>query len=170
MTWTMKRVVSLFGLMAAAFMAFGCKKESAEPTPAASVAQPVAPAPVATIAPDLREEPAAAPAEPEPEPTVGQPAPGAAPAKEGATATQAAPAASEAPKPSVPSGYTAIQRCCNALAAAAKKEGRTKNQYTAASAVCTGLAQKVKTGAATAAGAKTTLRAQLQGVPMPGGC
>ena len=159
MTGAMKRVVSLCGLMAAAFMAMGCKKESAEPTPAASVAQPVAPAPVATIAPDLREEPAAAPTEPEPEP----PPP--------ASATQAAPAASEAPKqPSIPSGYTTIQRCCNALAAEAKKDGRGKNQYSAASAVCTGLAQKVKTGAATVAGAKTTLRAQLQGVPMPGGC
>ena len=157
MTGAMKRVVSRFGLMAAAFMAMGCNKESAEPTPAASVAQPVAPAPVASIAPDLREEPAE-PEEPEAPPP--------------ASATQAAaPAASEAPKQaSIPSGYSTIQRCCNALAAEAKKDGRGKNQYSAASAVCTGLAQKVKTGAATAAGAKTTLRAQLQGVPMPGGC
>src|SRR5687767_9629606 len=126
----MKRMVSLCGLMAA-FVAMGCKKESAEPTPAASVVQPVAPAPVASIAPDFREEPAAAPAEPEPEP----PPP----------ASQAAGATSDAPKqPSIPSGYSTIQRCCNALAAEAKKDGRGKNQYSAASAVCIGLAQKVK--------------------------
>jgi hypothetical protein len=46
----------------------------------------------------------------------------------------------------------------------------TKDRYSAASSVCKRLAGLVKDGTANAASARTTLRAQLQGVPIPGGC
>lgn len=63
-----------------------------------------------------------------------------------------------------------VQACCNALNAAAKKPGMTQNKYKAAAAVCSGIAARVKKGAANAASARTTIRAQLQGVPIPSGC
>jgi len=64
----------------------------------------------------------------------------------------------------------AIEACCGALATEAKKPGPHSNKYKSAAAVCSGIAASVKKGAADAASARTTIRAQLQGVPVPGGC
>lgn len=66
--------------------------------------------------------------------------------------------------------YKAIMNCCGALANAAKKPGMKQNQYKSAAGVCGGIAQKVKSGAANAAAARTLIRAQLAGAPVPGGC
>jgi len=57
-----------------------------------------------------------------------------------------------------------------ALSAAAKKGGNSKNQYTAAAAVCKGLDAQIKKGSANLASARVTLRAQLAGAPVPNGC
>lgn len=67
-------------------------------------------------------------------------------------------------------GAVSIQRCCSALARAAKSDTKNKNRYDAARTVCVGLAQQVKVGKAEINATMTTLRAQLQGVPLPNGC
>ncbi len=64
----------------------------------------------------------------------------------------------------------AVEACCGALAAESKKTGPNSNKYKSAAAVCSGIAASVKKGVADAASAKTTIRAQLTGVPIPGGC
>ena len=137
--------------MAAALFATGCKKKEEEAAPAASAAVEPPPAPSAAA---NTEEPTS-----DDEPDAG---------------AAASPAPSAAPKPKVPSGshaaFQSLSRCCGALAARAKKKDRNTNKYSAASAVCSGLAQQVKKGKANLSAARTTLRAQLQGVPIPGGC
>lgn len=66
--------------------------------------------------------------------------------------------------------YKAIMNCCGALANEAKKPGMKQNQYKSAAGVCGGIAQKVKSGSANAAAARTLIRAQLAGAAVPGGC
>jgi hypothetical protein len=66
--------------------------------------------------------------------------------------------------------YKAIMNCCSALANEAKKPGIKQNQYKAAAGVCGGIAQKVKSGSANAGAARTLIRAQLAGAPVPGAC
>jgi hypothetical protein len=63
-----------------------------------------------------------------------------------------------------------IKGCCAALARQAAQAEKHVNRYKAAAAVCSGLAQSVNAGTASAGAARTTLRAQLQGIPIPGGC
>ena len=65
-----------------------------------------------------------------------------------------------------------VQSCCSALLAASTNpnSGHAKNKYAAAATTCAGLEQAIKTGKANAAAARVTLRAQLVGVPVPGGC
>lgn len=83
----------------------------------------------------------------------------------------ASPSPSASAKPSATSTEAAaILKCCSALDAAAQKDNLHKSRYSSASAVCKGLAAQVKSGAANPTSVKTTLRAQLQGVPIPGGC
>jgi hypothetical protein len=66
--------------------------------------------------------------------------------------------------------YKSIMACCNALANEAKKPGLKQNQYKTAAGVCGGIAQKVKGGSANAGAARTLIRAQLAGAPVPGSC
>jgi hypothetical protein len=65
-----------------------------------------------------------------------------------------------------------VQACCTALAEAAKKSSKPKEQqrYGSAASVCAGLEKALKSGRANLAATKVTLRAQLAGVPVPGGC
>jgi hypothetical protein len=89
-------------------------------------------------------------------------------------AAEAAPAgdagaAPDAGKKTVNPGAS-IKGCCAALARAATTAEKHVNRYKAAAAVCNGLAQSVNAGTASAGAARTTLRAQLQGIPIPGGC
>jgi hypothetical protein len=144
----MKWILTLGCLLALA----GCKKEEA-PAAAAS-AVPSAPpavsiAPLPTAAPSASAEPSAS---------------------AGAAPTTAAAAAEEPKKAAIPSG--SVQACCNALSAASAnpKSGHAKNKYASAATTCAALEQAIKTGKATMAGATLTLRAQLIGVPVPGGC
>jgi hypothetical protein len=143
------------------------KKAEDEPTAtgAASVVaapEPTPPAPAPTPAPTPETTPS--PEAPEASPTAAAPSPAD-------STIAAAPSASAEPeKKPVLSAAASIQRCCTALDGAAEKGGLTKNQYAAASSVCKRLAGMVKEGSANAASVRTTLRAQLQGVPLPGGC
>jgi hypothetical protein len=145
----------------------GCKKKSDDAAPAASqVALPSA-APAASIAPATEPSDTA-------QASASAAAPSAAPTP--AAAAAAAPKATASAEPAkavtrtANTGYLTIQRCCNALAAAAKKPGLKHNRYQAAAAVCSGIAAQAKKGNANPAAARTTIRAQLQGVPVPGGC
>lgn len=65
-----------------------------------------------------------------------------------------------------------ISGCCSALKSeAAKAAAADKGAYASAASVCDGLAPKVKSGAVPAAGAKRTIRAQLQRArSIPGAC
>ena len=111
------------------------------------------------------------------EPPAEQPA-GGAPSSEVPVAVARVPVAA-VPKPDAgapvaakgdDAGFKSIMGCCGALGGEAKKPGMNKNRYSAAASVCGGIAQSVKTGKANAAAARTTIRAQLQGVPVPSGC
>ncbi len=150
---TSGRFVLFTGLFLLA--AQGCKKKSGTDTTAAASQSAAAPAAPASIAPAV-----------EPSATAEASAAAAAPAP---TPSASAPATTTV-KHAVNAGYQSIQRCCNALAAGAKKPGPQHNKYQAAAAVCSGIAAQVKKGAANATSARTTIRAQLQGVPVPGGC
>ena len=75
-----------------------------------------------------------------------------------------------APAANTAADAKAIEACCASLAAESKKPTPHSNKYKSASAVCGGIAAQVKKGNANAASARTTIRAQLQGVPVPGGC
>lgn len=147
----------------------GCKKNSDDAAPAASQAALPSAAAAASIAP-ATEPTAAAQA------SASATAPAAAPAATQAAAVAAAPKAAASAQPvktvtrTANTGYLAIRRCCNALAAAAKKPGLNHNKYQAAAAVCSGIAAQAKKGNANPSAARTTIRAQLQGVPVPGGC
>lgn len=154
--------------MLASAVGFGCqKKEEAAPAPSASPPAAVSVAPIK---------------EPEPPAPVAAAVPAVSAAASGAPAETAAPAQSAAATAPVPSGAASaaepkkfvpggdLTPCCNALAAAAKTPGKGQNRYTAALAVCGGLAKAVKTGKANFASAKVTLHAQLAGVPVPSGC
>ena len=83
-------------------------------------------------------------------------------------ASDSASASADIAKPKAPvvsntGGEAEVKACCNALrASAAKAKAKDKTSYEAAAAVCDGLAPKVKSGAVSAAAAKTTIRAQVQ--------
>jgi hypothetical protein len=159
-----------------------CKKKE-EPVPSATpVSEPTPPpAPVVpAVTASAEPEPSAAAtatAEPTSEPTTAKtttttkvtPKPSASVATKPPPSASAAPSAS-APPPSTAASYAAINACCGALNAEAKKGGLNGNKYTAAAATCHGIAQQVKSGKADPAAAKTTIRAQLQGVPVPAAC
>ncbi len=142
----------------------GCKKsDSTESTTE----------PALTASAGVPLEPARPAPTPSPEPTTP-------PATAEAPATAVAPATTEAPAPvpAPPAATSAVAKpiapsltpCCTALAAAAKKGGAHAARYQSAATVCQGLATAVKKGLAAYAGARTTLRAQLQSVPIPAGC
>lgn len=83
--------------------------------------------------------------------------------------------ASEAPKPPPPRVTNVgadISGCCAALKSeGAKAPANEKGAFASAAAVCDSLAPKTKSGAASAAEAKRTIRAQLQRVrAVPGAC
>lgn len=142
----------------------GCKQKDQAPPPLASAAPespaaaPAAPAPAAVQAVDAAATAPVLDAAPTP----------AEAAAEAATASDAA-AASDAGKKAANPGAS-IKGCCAALARAAANAEKHVNRYKAAAAVCNGLAQSVNAGTASAGAARTTLRAQLQGIPIPGGC
>jgi len=90
-----------------------------------------------------------------------------------AESTSAAPEVSAKPvTPAVTNVGGDISGCCSALkSTSAKAAAADKGAYAAAAAVCDGLAPKVKSGAVPVAGAKRTIRAQLQRAPsIPGAC
>lgn len=151
--WGMSSRAALCGCLLLACVA-GCKKKSEEPPPLASAA------PEATAVAS-----AASPA-PEPAPSaVAQATASAEPSPAG----QAPAAESDAGKKSPPAGQS-IKGCCAALAKAAQGDALHAPRYKAAAAVCAGLVKSVNSGAANLNSARTTLRAQLQGIPIPGGC
>jgi hypothetical protein len=151
----------VLALAVALSFAVGCQKKeeaapapsAAPPPPAVSIAPVAAPAPAAPAASVAEAASAAAPSAPAP-----------------AVENVAAPAGSAAEKAEPKKGGPDLTACCASLAAAIKKGGSAKNQYTAAEAVCTGLNTAIKSGKATLANAKVTLKAQLNGVPVPSGC
>ncbi len=145
--------------------------QPATPPPATETAAPAASAPAAaTAAPTTEHVATTTTAKPKPKPSASAPgATSAAPSAKPTTSASAAPSAS-APAPNTAASYSEIQRCCSALSAEAQNPGMNQNKYKAASATCAGIAQAVKAGKADAASAKTTIRAQLHGVPIPPGC
>lgn len=168
------RVLLVTGVVLVALMA--CKKKSGDTAAAASQSAAPPAAPAQSIAPATEPSAAAtasasAAAAAPAAPTAAPAATTAAAAHTAATTTATASAApAKTPVRAVNTTYQSIQRCCNALAAAAKKPGLKHNQYKSAAAVCAGIAAQAKKGAANAAAARTTIRAQLHGVPVPGGC
>lgn len=108
---------------------------------------------------------------PAPQPSASaEPAP---PPPAPAESVSAAPEVSAKPAPPVVTNVGGdISGCCSALkSSSAKAAAADKGAYAAAAAVCDGLAPKVKSGAVPVAGAKRTIRAQLQRAPsIPGAC
>ncbi len=147
-----------------------CKKATpAEETPSASSVAEPPPTPEATVS--AAEDTSAAPTE------VDSAAPAPVPTKvtvvtkkDAGTVLDAGAAKDAGPPPNTAADYKKTQACCNALSGEAKKGGLNANRYTSAAAVCNGIAQRVKNGSANAAAAKTLIRAQLQGIPVPGSC
>lgn len=157
-----------------------CKKSGSEATPTAAPVPETPPA--ATPEAPKAEEPAPSAS---PDPTAETPKPVATTTakvtldagvqlKDAGTVKDAsvADAAADAAKPASNSAADAkaVEACCAALAAESKKTGPHTNKYKSAAAVCSGIAASVKKGAADATSARTTIRAQLTGVPIPGGC
>jgi hypothetical protein len=66
--------------------------------------------------------------------------------------------------------HAAVIACCRALSAEAEKSGPAQAKYTTAAAVCAGIARQVKQGSADQSAARSLIRAQLQGVALPGVC
>ncbi len=146
--------------LSVAIALFACEKSGDEATPTASAA----PAPSAEVAPapSAEPEPAASASAGEPEEDVPEPV---------ADKTAATPdAGAPVKRTDTSASYKSVMACCNALSSAAKKDPRTQNKYTAAAAVCSGIAQQVKKGGANPSSARTLIRAQLHGVAVPGGC
>jgi hypothetical protein len=151
-----------------------CKKDKAEETPPATTETPAVPE--AAPAPEPTESAAtvedAAPAVEDssiPTPTkvtvvtkVDASVPKDAGTKDSGSTVQ--------PATNTAADYKAIMNCCSALANEAKKPGLKQNQYKTAAGVCGGIAQKVKSGTANAGAARTLIRAQLAGAPVPGSC
>jgi len=156
-----------------------CKKSESEATPTATAS--AVPTPEATVAPE-------APSAAEPTPTASaEPTPTAVATtttvkptttattttvKDAGVAKTDAGTTADAGRLSSTSAADAqaISACCGKLNAEAAKGGMNANKYKSAAAVCGGIAQSVKSGKANAASARTMIRAQLQGVPVPGGC
>jgi hypothetical protein len=158
-------------VLTVAIALFACKKSGDDATPAASAAVP----PVAAEPPADADAAPAAVTSASAETPESEPAP-----KATAAATTTATATAKTPKPDAgapppktadnSAAYKSVMACCGALSSAAKKDPKTQNKYTAAAAVCSGIAQQVKKGAADASAARTLIRAQLHGVPVPGAC
>lgn len=144
----------------------GCKQKDQAPPPLASAVQepplaaPPAQQPAATAAAQTNDAAAA---------VVIDAAAGAADAGDAAATSDAGAAADAGSKKAVNPGAS-IKGCCAALAKAAATSEKHVSRYKAAAAVCNGLAQSVNAGTASAGAARTTLRAQLQNIPIPGGC
>jgi hypothetical protein len=146
----------------------GCKQKDQTPpplasaTPEAPVAPPApSPTPAATATATAAATSDAATAE-----ATGD---AAAAARDAAAAAIGDAAAADAGKKAASPGAS-IKGCCAALSRAAAAAEKHVNRYKAAAAVCNGLAQSVNAGTASPAAARTTLRAQLQGVSIPAGC
>jgi hypothetical protein len=170
-TFGAKTSVGLLVLLAL----LACKKDKTEPAPATTetaAATPEAapaPEPTASAAAEASAEPAAdvdASVTPVPTKVTVVNKPDASIAKVDA----GKPDAATAPPANTAADYKAIMACCGALANEAKKPGLKQNQYKSAAGVCGGIAQRVKSGQANAAAARTLIRAQLAGAPVPGSC
>jgi hypothetical protein len=152
-----------------------CKKDKAEETPPATTETPAVP----EAAPEPEEAASTATVEDATSPTVEDSSvatptkvtvvtkldasvPKDAGAKDSGSTVQ--------PATNTAADYKSIMACCNSLANEAKKPGLKQNQYKTAAGVCGGIAQKVKSGSANAAAARTLIRAQLAGAPVPGAC
>ena len=59
---------------------------------------------------------------------------------------------------------------CPGLGSEAAKGGLTANKYKSATAICNQIAVKVKAGSVNESAARTLIRAQVQGVKIPGAC
>ena len=81
------------------------------------------------------------------------------------TSASAAPA-----RTSSAAAYSRVQSCCAALGSEAAKGGLTANKYKSATAICNQIAVKVKAGSVNESAALTLIRAQVQGVKIPGAC
>ena len=148
----------------------GCKQKDQAPPPLASATPeaPVAPAvppptPAATATAAAASDAATAAAAQDAAAAVGD-------AAAAATADADAAAADGGTGKKAVNPAASIKGCCAALGRAAAAAEKHVNRYKAAAAVCNGLAQSVNAGTASPAAARTTLRAQLQGIPIPGGC
>jgi hypothetical protein len=144
--------------------AVGCEKKDEAPAPLASAAEAPPSTNVSPAAPAEAPQPGAA----APQPQGNDASDAGARAAESATADGGVQTTESAAKKPAPTA--SIKGCCAALAKATGDTVQATNRYKSAAAVCNGLAQSVNAGTATPGAARLTLRAQLQGLRVPGGC